>query len=183
MSRGVINSCKCRENTPQFADKDIVCYKIVRRMPDGTAKGLYVDKYYLNIRQGSYESAPVEIIYNNWFMRKILRRGDIKKVIDEKVEWNEECQWWDITQGYLHATADEIDKDNFYHYLPWFLPHPTTVEVWKCIIPKGVKYYHGNCRGSHYESCNSSYAAKKLLFKELILSEEIDTRKAGGAKY
>lgn len=182
MSTGIINSCKCTKNEPKIADRDIVCYKIIRRMADGTAKGLYVDKDYLDVNVGTYEIPSIEIIYNGWFAKNILRKGNIKKVIEEKVEWNKEYKWWDIISGYLHSTPNEINKDNFYNYLPWFLPIGTVIEVWKCIIPKGTKYYQADCRGSHYESSNS-YASKKLMFKELILSENIDINKCGGAKY
>ena len=48
MSKGIINSCKCTKNEPKIADKDIICYKIVRKGNSiiECPKGLYVDEHY-----------------------------------------------------------------------------------------------------------------------------------------
>ena len=100
---------------PKIADKDIICYKLVKRTK---TKGIYKSSF-----QG-FEYIIRQLYTNNLdirFANKIIKYSFYKR-------------FYIIKEGMFHSYAS-----NLYPILSP-LPHCTLL---KCIIPKGAYYYEG----------------------------------------
>ena len=105
---------------PKIADKDIVCYKIVKRTK---IKGIY---------KSSFQRFE-------YIIRKLYTNNINIKFVNEIVKT------WCLAYPYLMYYA--IEEGMFHSYVsPLYPLEVITIPNWtmlKCIIPKGAYYYEG----------------------------------------
>ena len=123
---------------PKIADKDIVCYKLVKRIK---TKGVYKSSF-----QG-FEYIIRRLYINNINIRFI----------------NKIVKTWCLTYPYLMYS---IDEGMFHSYksrlCPVILSPLPSCALLKCIIPKGAYYFEGYFDGS------PSYASSQIRILEEI---------------
>lgn len=100
---------------PKIADKDIVCYKLVKRTKiEGVYKSSFQRFEYV-IRQLYTNNIDIEFI--------------------DKFIYYRNCVWCFIEEGMFHSYASHL-----YPVILSPLPHCALL---KCIIPKGAYYFEG----------------------------------------
>ena len=99
---------------PKIADKDIVCYKLVKRTE---IKGIYKSSFQ------RFEYVIRQLYTNNI---------DIEFI--DKFIYYRNCVWYFIEEGMFHSYA------NYSHAA---LNHAPDEFIVKCIIPKGAYYFEG----------------------------------------
>ena len=123
---------------PEIADKDIVCYKLVKRTK---IKGIYKSSF-----QG-FEYIIRKLYTNNINIRFV----------------NKIVKTWCLTYPYLMYN---IDEGMFHSYksrlCPVILSPLPSCALLKCIIPKGAYYFEGYFDGS------PSYASSQIRILEEI---------------
>ena len=100
---------------PKIADKDIICYKIVKK---SKVKGVYksgIQRFEYIIRQLYTSNVDIEFIGKFIYYRN--------------------CVWYSIEEGMFHSYAS-------YLYPVILSPLPNGALL-KCIIPKGAYYFKG----------------------------------------
>ena len=124
------------------ADKDIVCYKLLLKYPDGTY-------------HSPYQRLPYELN---------------KLMCDSVNVWKYRShKTWNVGAGGLHTFANFDDAKKvlyrtFYNLgLPGFNP-----VIVKCFIPKGTKYYYGSFSFLFCPEKYESYASKKLMVTDEV---------------
>ena len=131
-----------------IAEKDIVCYKKMEEFKHANGKSDYATPY-------MYIPVDSDIINGEKpFKAKCVGYGGAhrrEKGMNHKYpEYN-----YRIESGYIHTYQDfNAAYDGLYG----------TDRIFKCIIPKGTKYYAGIFDGGA-----PSYASKEIVFKELIV--------------
>ena len=124
---------------PEIADKDIVCYKLVKRTK---IKGIYKSSF-----QG-FEYVIRQLYTNNLdirFVDKIIKNLDTTR--------SGLCLYI-IEEGMFHSYASYL-----YPVILSPLPHGALL---KCIIPKGAYYFEG------YFDDSPSYASSQIKILEEI---------------
>ena len=123
---------------PKIADKDIVCYKLVKRTK---IKGIYKSSF-----QG-FEYIIRRLYTNNINIRFV----------------NKIVKTWCLTYPYLMYS---IDEGMFHSYesrlCPVILSPLPSCALLKCIIPKGAYYFEG------YFDDSPSYASSQIKILEEI---------------
>ena len=100
---------------PKIADKDIICYKLVKRTK---IKGIYksnFQRFEYVIRQLYTSNVDIEFI--------------------DKFIYYRNCVWYSIEEGMFHSYESYLSP-----VILSPLPHCALL---KCIIPKGAYYYEG----------------------------------------
>ena len=121
------------KNIPEIAQEDIVCYKFYK------------------LRENKLFSPYKEVLAPNIneVANTVLDRGYLARAKDNNLAYM-------VNRGfhsfkYLESLIKEL--------VFWRLSY---VRIFKCIIPKGTKYYEGTFDGS------SSYCSKSIILKETI---------------
>ena len=124
---------------PKIADKDIVCYKLVKRTK---IKGIYKSNFQ------RFEYVIRQLYTNNLDIR-----------FADKVIKN-------LCPSYPHLGISAVEEGMFHSYASYLcpvilspLPHYALL---KCIIPKGAYYYEG------YFDYSPSYASSQIKILEEI---------------
>ena len=124
---------------PKIADKDVVCYKLVKRTK---IKGIYKSSF-----QG-FEYIIRQLYTNNLdirFVNKIIKN---------------------LCPSYPHSGIYAVEEGMFHsyenHLYPVILSPLPNCALLKCIIPKGAYYYKG------YFDDSPSYASSQIKILEEI---------------
>ena len=123
---------------PKIADKDIVCYKLVKRTK---IKGIYKS----NFQRFEY---VIRQLYTN---NLDIRFAD--KVIKNLCLSHPHLGIYAIEEGMFHS---------YTNYMPFELFTSLDETILKCIIPKGAYYYEG------YFNYYTSYASSQIKILEEI---------------
>ena len=123
---------------PKIADKDIVCYKLVKRTK---TKGVYKSSFQ------EFEYIIRQLYTNNLD----IRFAD--KVIKNLCPSHPHLGIYAVEEGMFHSYASNL--------YPILSPLPNCALL-KCIIPKGAYYYEGYFDGS------PSYASSQIKILEEI---------------
>ena len=132
----------------QIAKEDIPCYKIIKK---------------LTYRVGYSDSDDTFHIYCSPFQTKKISHAEV----EGKIPY---IAYTPFTGGYLMENGERaIGAGAIHTYVkPYHLLTPTAnelnhLEEYKCIIPKGTKYYVGKDQTER-----ESYASERIIFKEKI---------------
>lgn len=116
-------------NRPLIAKEDIVCYKQLQI----TSFGEYVTPY-------TYVKVPIECLKNKVPFKAIILNKS-------KFIWKHILGFSNVADnGFIHS----------YLYIPW---HHWLYTNFKCIIPKGTKYFIGQ---------DGDYASEQIIFVEQL---------------
>lgn len=116
------------ETKERIAESDIVCYKILRMLDNGRFATPYVGKKVSN----------KVLCGKRLFKPSFFSIKDIRNVSNFK----------EIRRGYIHCYASKPNP----HYVM------SREIVFKCVIPKGTRYW--------YDEIYGEYAARKIRFVE-----------------
>lgn len=127
---------------------DLVCFKIIELRGSGNG---YMTPY------------------QHFLISEEVLNGDKPLVAENKTALSEESngykKYWSVTGGYIHTFS-------YFDYAKRSLMllrsnYPGSIfKLFKCIIPKGTKYYEGSDNG--YKTLNT-YASEKIIFVEQII--------------
>ena len=149
----------------QTAKKDIVCYKILKRIDDNWYTPFRATPIDNDVVWGRVEQFP--------FNR------DYRPKLHEHIQslWIEDSRRTFIGDGFVHACASQDGGERVLNelmplehgYLRGHYVEPKIfLALFKCVIPKGTLYVTG--RDDYY---NTGYACKKIKFVEKIKELEI----------
>ena len=114
-------------NRPLIADKDIICYK-----------QLETSHFYGYITPCTYSVVPADCLKN---------KAPFKAIILNKAQFI-----WRHILGFSNVVTDGFIHSHVYNPSPSFL-----YTTFKCIIPKGTKYFIGD---------DHDYASEQIIFVE-----------------
>lgn len=133
------------KNIPEIAQEDIVCYKfyVLHKVKDDINSSSYDKDEYISPYQGMLAPNMNEVVSTK------LDRAYLFKCRNDNPKYM-------VNRGfhsfkYLEGLIKEL--------VFWRLSY---VRIFKCIIPKGTKYYEGRCTG------DSSYCSESIILKEII---------------
>ena len=121
------------KNIPEIAQEDIVCYKFYK------------------LRENKLFSPYKEVLAPNMneVANTVLDRGYLGRAKDNNLAYM-------VNRGFhSFKYIDDLTKELYF----W---QSSDVKIFKCIIPKGTKYYEGKFDES------SSYCSESIILKETI---------------
>lgn len=136
------------------AAEDVVCYKVIKEINFGRTHcySLFMDACICDDEINGYQPyMPVCLDSNNFYVPESKR----------------------IRNEYIHTYANIIGaekcadafKENCSSNHPYDISiYPYDIVIYRCIIPKGQKYYSGS---DQYTWCDA-YASKQIYFKEKV---------------
>lgn len=105
---------------PSVAEHDIICYKVLHRKPA-----------YCSF----YETPYAKMLVSN---KIISGEKNLKPWPEIRITGSMQ----EISQGFIHTYAN---LDDAKHQQKWLNQTGRTYDIFKCIIPKGTKFYDGEC--------------------------------------
>ena len=123
-------------NRPLIADKDIVCYK-----------QLWVNWNNAVVTPITKTLIPIKCIHKNKKKRIPFKAEILNKF---KFIWKHVFGFSnEVTDGFIHTFSSE----------PFHYNHFWSCRIFKCVIPKGTKYFIGY---------NEDYASEQIIFVEQL---------------
>ena len=131
-----------KASEPKIADHDIICYKVLL---------LHIKSF------GTFYETP----YANCVVNDDVIKGKLN--FKPWPEIRITCPMKEVSQGFIHTYAflDDAEyarmwlEESTYHY-----------DIFKCIIPKGVRFYEGECFAG--PDPTPGFASLELKFIEKI---------------
>lgn len=143
----------------RVAKDDIVCYKIVKKKGDRFVTPFRETEISYNIIAGTENfKAKVDKIRRDLY--------GVPKIPHVYLNYGRSRQKnYKVEDGFIHTYKNLPDAIRLmkYDYIAYAMEDDEELRLFKCIIPKGCKYYAGKTWGE-----DESYASKEIKFVEEI---------------
>ncbi len=142
----------------KVADKDIVCYKVVRKFKNYGS----CDPQFVIDRQTPYQDAPIEL--HRVLTTELDITGEISYFMDTEL----------ITNGFhSFIYLNDAKNEMFMFGIAMCEDYKSVTiayEIWECTIPKGSKYHEGYFLSGN--SLKQNYASDKIRYDKMIDTTE-----------
>lgn len=149
-----------RTNKPKVAKKDIVCYKVLRRVNPFSSVSGFKTFYTSNLLPDVVISGKQDFIAQGKFRCELSKGGVIEHIF---------CGKYNIDYGQIHTYKSLKDVKNSFDCSIKSLKDDHEFIVFKCIIPQGTKYFKGRFQTLNCMTFGvKSYCSDKIRFIEQI---------------
>lgn len=136
----------------KHAVKDIVCYKVVKRYTTFLGKQILFTPY----TQSPLTDA------------QLSGKEDFCSFDKDEIEESKIGPGYEVSKGFIHTCINLESARWLSRLLSLGLIYGEDIVVYKCIIPKGTRYYEGKWALSPQRE---SYASKRIRFVEELKSK------------